>query len=78
MSNSDDNYTGILLEQILDEVKTIHELVAGQPTRDEFNEVKDGVVTVKEDIRIIKAAVTDQGKQVQNQEQRIGNLEVAH
>ena len=77
MSKTDDNYTGILLEQILDEVKTIHELVAGQPTRDEFSKLRDDVGAVKDDVRVIKAAATDQSKQLKDHEQRITRLEAA-
>jgi hypothetical protein len=56
MSN---DYTGHLLEQILDEIKAVHEVVGGVqekvadlPTRDEFNELR-------QDVKIIKAAVGD-------------------
>jgi Protein of unknown function (DUF2730) len=58
MNNSDDNYTGVLLEQIRDQNKAVLEAVGGirakvenLPTRDEFNELK-------RDVKTIKAAVT--------------------
>jgi hypothetical protein len=35
-----DDYTGHMLEQILDEIRAVHEVVAGQPTRGEFKEGK--------------------------------------
>jgi hypothetical protein len=58
MNNSDDNYTGVLLEQIRDQNKAVLEAVGdirakveNLPTRDEFNELK-------QDVKTIKAAVT--------------------
>lgn len=54
-----DDYTGHMLELILDEIKAVHELgsgvqekVADLPTRAEFDELK-------QDVRVIKAAVMD-------------------
>ena len=58
MNNSDDNYTSVLLEQIRDQNKAVLEAVGdirakveNLPTRDEFNELK-------RDVKTIKAAVT--------------------
>ncbi len=58
MSNSDDNYVGLLLEQIRDQNKAVLEAVgdiqrkvADLPTRAEFNELK-------QDMKVVKAAVT--------------------
>lgn len=48
---SDDKYIGHKLELILDEIKAVHELVADQPTRGEFAELK-------QDMKVVKAAVT--------------------
>jgi len=59
MSDSDGNHFGVLLEQIVDQNKAVLEAVgdiqrkvAGLPTRDEFDELK-------QDVRVIKAAVVD-------------------
>ena len=59
MSSSDDNYVGLLLEQIRDQNKAVLEAVgdiqrkvADLPTRAEFNELK-------QDVKTIKAAVTE-------------------
>lgn len=75
MSHKDDNYVGVLLEQIRDEVKAVHEVVGGMredmthlPKRGEFDEVK-------QDVKAIRAAVTDQGKQLSDHDQRITKLE---
>lgn len=78
MSNSDDNYTGLLLEQIRDQNKAVLEAVSDMrtdlkqlPKREEFDELK-------QDVKVIKAAVTDLSRQVNDHEQRIGELETAH
>jgi hypothetical protein len=75
MSDQDDNYAGLLLEQIRDEVKAIHELVAGQPTRSEFDQLTTDVRTIRDDTKVIKAAVMDQSAQLNDHEHRITRLE---
>lgn len=77
MSDSNDNYIGILLEQIRDEVKAVHEGVGGMreelksvPKREEFDELKA-------DVKVIKAAVTDLSRQVGDHGHRIDVLEGA-
>ena len=59
MSITDDSYVGVMLEQIRDEIRAVHEEVAGirdkvdnQPTRDEFDELR-------QDAHVLKAAVAD-------------------
>lgn len=56
----DDDYTGHLLEQILDEVKAVHELVAAQPTMSDFRRLEGDVAEVKGDVKTAKAAEGDQ------------------
>ena len=71
MHDSSKNYTDILLERLFDQNKLILEAVSGikdLPTRDEF----DGM---KADIKVIKAAVTDQSKELADHERRIIRLE---
>ena len=77
MSNADDNYIGVLLEQIRDQNKAMLEAVGDMraelkrvPKREEFNKLK-------QDVKIIKAAVTDLSRQVNDHERRIGDLEAA-
>jgi hypothetical protein len=55
----DDKYIGHKLELILDEVKAVHELVAAQPTRAEFNELRQDVTELKQEMKVVKAAVQD-------------------
>jgi uncharacterized protein YhaN len=59
MSDADVNHLSVLMEQVVDQNKAVLEAVgdiqrkvAGLPTRDEFAELK-------QDVRIIKAAVVD-------------------
>lgn len=51
-------YVGAMMEQVLSEVKTVHELVADMPTRGEFNELRKDVTELKQDMEVVKAAVT--------------------
>jgi len=68
MSNSDDNYVGVLLEQIRDEIKAVHEEVGGMreelanvPKREEFNELKDDMKVVKAGhVRTLKDILAEQ------------------
>ena len=77
MTNSDDNYLGILLEEIRDQNKAVLEAVGDMraelkkvPKRDEFDDLK-------QDVKVIKAAITDLSHQVDDHERRITRLETA-
>ena len=77
MSNADDNYIGVLLEHVRDQNKAVLEAVSDMraelkrvPKREEFDELK-------QDVKVIKAAVTDLSRQVNDHEHRIGDLETA-
>lgn len=74
---ADDNYTNILLEEMRDQNKAILEAVSGLPTRTEFNLLKDDVAELKQDMKVVKAAVTDLSNKVDDHERRITRLEVA-
>jgi len=74
---ADKNYTDVLLEDIngkfdavLDGISGIRERVDNLPARDEFNDVKD-------DIRTIKSAVKGTNKRLEDHEKRITKLETA-
>ena len=54
---SDDIYVGHKLEQILDEVKAVHELVANVSTRGEFNRLEQKVDKLSDGMEVVKAAV---------------------
>jgi uncharacterized protein YoxC len=61
---SDDKYIGHKLEQILDEVKAVHELVADVATRGEFNRLEQKVDTLSDSMEVVKA-VADLGREVE-------------
>jgi predicted nucleic acid-binding Zn-ribbon protein len=74
---SDQDYMAVLLEEIRDQNKAVLEAVgdmrkdlATVPKREEFDELK-------QDVKIIKAAVTDLSHQVTDHERRITDLEAA-
>jgi septal ring factor EnvC (AmiA/AmiB activator) len=75
MSKSDDNYTNVLLEQILHKNDAILEIVSA--TRDELKRVpkREEFDELKQDVKTIRAAVTDQGKQVQKHERQLNDHE---
>ncbi len=77
MSNSDDNYIGVLLEQIRDQNQAVLEGMKDLSTRREFNELRQDVAELKQDMKIVKAAVADLSRQVNDHERRIGDLEAA-
>ncbi len=54
---SDDKYVGHKLEQILDEVKAVHELVANVSTRGEFNRLEQKIDKLSDGMEVVKAAV---------------------
>jgi hypothetical protein len=77
MSDTNDSYLGVLLEEIRDQNKAVLEAVGDMqakvsnlPTRDEFTELK-------QDVKVIKAAVTDVGNKQKEYERRISRLEAA-
>ena len=55
-----DDYTGHMLEQVLDEIKAVHELVAEVPKMArKLDSVEQKVDKLDRDMEVVKAAVTD-------------------
>ena len=53
-----DDYTGHMLEQVLDEIKAVHELVAEVPKMSrKLDRVEQDVAELKQDMNVVKAAV---------------------
>lgn len=77
--SKDDNYIGVLLEDIQDKLKGLAEAVAGLITK--VNSIDKRLGKVEEDtsrmLPILKAAVKDQTKQLDDHEVRITKLEIA-
>ncbi|HXH26747.1 MAG TPA: hypothetical protein VNG90_02545 [Candidatus Acidoferrum sp.] len=70
------HYTDVLLEDMNGKFDAIMEMLI--PMREELNEVKKltaEIPELKTDIKIIKAVLTDSGKQLQDHERRITRLE---
>ncbi len=54
-----DDYTGHMLEQVLDEMKAVHELVAEVPKMArKLDHVEQDVAELKQDMKVVKGAVT--------------------
>jgi hypothetical protein len=59
MSSSDDNYVGLLLEQIRDQNKAVLEYVAEMPkVVARLDHIEQDVAELKQDMKVVKAAVT--------------------
>ena len=77
MSDINDNYLGVLLEKMSDELKAIHEEVGGMreelmrvPKREEFEALKNDVGTVK-------VAITDLSQEVREVKQDVKVIKAA-
>lgn len=53
-----DDYTGHMLEQVLDEIKAVHELVVEVPKMArKLDRVEQDVAELKQDMNVVKASV---------------------
>jgi hypothetical protein len=73
--SDDDKYIGHKLEQILDEVKAVHELVADVPTRGEFNRLEQKVDKLSDDMGVVKVAIKATNRDVTGLDRRVSRLE---
>jgi hypothetical protein len=78
MTRSEARYLNLIVEEMRSQFKVVHEAVAdirrivnNQPTRQEFDELRA-------DVKTIKAALKDTNKQVANHEIRLTKLETTH
>ncbi len=71
---SDEEQRQVLGEVLMDELKAIREGIGNLPTRPEFNVLKDDVAELKSDMKIVKAVVTDQSKQLADHEEQLAHL----
>jgi len=77
-SLTDDERKAVLGEVLADELKAIVEYVKDVPAiRAKVDTLSEDMQVVKSDIKIIKAAITDLSKQVDDHERRITHLEAA-
>ena len=58
----DKNYTNVILKEIRSQMSAALEIVSNQPTREEFNNLREEFDSLKTDVRTIKRAVVDNDK----------------
>jgi hypothetical protein len=73
---NDDNYVAVLLEEIRDQNKAVLETVGDlQKNVSKIPVIEETVDELKQDMKVVKAAVTDMSHQVQDHGVRISRLE---
>ncbi len=78
MNKSDDTYIGALLEEIRDQNKVVLESVGDMQRQVAvLPAMQQDIAELKQDMKVVKAAVTDLSRQVNDHERRIGDLETA-
>jgi septal ring factor EnvC (AmiA/AmiB activator) len=78
MSDADVNHFSVLMEQIVDQNRAVLEYVSVLPkvlTR--LDAIEQDVAELKQDIKVVKAAVTDLGRQVNEHEHQLARLKAA-
>lgn len=77
--SDDKNYTNVILEKIRSQMSAVLEIVSNQPTREEFNNLREEFDSLKTDVRTIKLAVVDNDKTTQHElellDRRVTKLE---
>ncbi len=74
--SSANTYVAVLLEEVRDQYKTVLEAVGGmQKNVALIPEMREDISEMKQDIKVLKAALTDTNHQVQDHEVRISRLE---
>lgn len=73
--SKEDNYTNILLEEIRDQNKAVLELVGQMQGQMNSLATKDSLQEVAEDVKTIKAALTDTNKDLKELDRRVTLLE---
>ncbi|HEY6541476.1 MAG TPA: hypothetical protein VIZ18_11080 [Ktedonobacteraceae bacterium] len=68
----DDTYIGHKLEQILDEVKAVHELVAAQPTLTDFHRLEGKVDNLGSRMEVAEVAAKDTSADIAELRQQSG------
>ena len=77
MSKDDVRYFGVMFEEIRDQNRAVLELLRGIPTLSDFQQLEQRVDDLQADVKIVKAAVTDQSHQLADHEHRMTRLEAA-
>lgn len=73
-----DNYTAVLLKEIRDQMKSVLEIVADNQAKvSKLDGIERDVSELKQDMKIVKQAVTDTNKDLKLLERRVTKLEQA-
>ena len=75
----DKNYTNVILKKIRSQISAVLEIVSNQPTREEFNNLREEFDSLKTDVKIIKRVVVDNDKTTRHElellDRRVTKLE---
>ena len=75
----DKKYTNVILEGIRSQMSAILEIVSNQPTREEFNNLREEFDSLKTDVNTIRRAVVDNDKTTRHElelfDRRVTKLE---
>ena len=78
MSKDDVRYFGVMFEEIRDQNKAVLEYVGQMPqVVARLEAIEQDVAELKQDMKVVKAAVTDMSRQLADHELRITRLEAA-
>ncbi len=78
MNHNDPKYVAVLLEEIRDQNKAVLEAVSDmQINVSKIPSIEAGVAELKQDVKVIKAAVTDVSVKQQGYEVRLTQIEAA-
>jgi hypothetical protein len=73
----DKDYIVILWEEFRDQNTAVLDAVADLPTRREFEGLPDHITELKQDIKVVRAAVTDLSHKTIDLKWRVARLEAA-
>jgi polyhydroxyalkanoate synthesis regulator phasin len=78
MNSPDDNYVGLLLEQIRDQNKAVLEAVGDMQQKVAvLPAMQQDIAELKQEMKVVRAATTDTSRQVHDLERRVSRLEAA-
>jgi polyhydroxyalkanoate synthesis regulator phasin len=77
MVNQEGQSVELLREQLRDELRAVHELVAEQPTRTEFNELRADVRQLQADVKTIRQVMAEHAGELEKLDARVSEFESA-
>jgi hypothetical protein len=78
MSDDDVRYFGVMFEELRDQNKAVLEYVGQMPqVVARLEAIEQDVTELKQDMKVVKAAITDVSRQLADHELRITRLEAA-